>query len=234
MLRISNPHQSGGSGIPEITRLRLGSLEPFTLDEELLNALAESQTFCRHLHLPMQSGDDAVLASMRRGHRAEDFVRVCDLAREVLGDDLHLSSDVMVAFPGEDAAAFHNTMTIMEKVRLGRVHVFPYSPRKGTTAVNLPGRVSHETSSERVKTAMALGESLLDRYASRFVGRNLSVLIEDSLSENNDENSFTGYTRNFVSAIVRSESGIEVGREIEARMTKCSGGKLSGVNGVKI
>ena len=212
------------SGIPGLTRLRLGSLEPFTLDAELLSALAESQIFCRHLHLPMQSGDDAVLARMKRGHKADDFVRVCDLAREALSDDLHISSDVMVAFPGEDGAAFENTLKMMDKVRLGRVHVFPYSPRKGTVAEKFPNRIPHKTASERVKSAITLGESLLERYSSRFVGQNLSVLIEES----DGEGSFTGYARNFISAAVRSSSEIKSGTEINAHMTEYSGGKLRG------
>ena len=213
------------SGIQGLARLRLGSLEPFTLDRPLLNALAESPIFCRHLHLPMQSGDDATLSRMRRGHKADDFARVCDLAREALGDDLHISSDVMAAFPGEDDAAFENTLKMMERVGLGRVHVFPYSPRKGTEAACFP-QVSPEKSSERVKAAMTLGESLLERYASRFAGRSLSVLTED---RNEDGSHFTGYTRNFVSAIVRSESEIEAGKEIETLITESSGGKLFGV-----
>jgi len=172
----------------------------------------------------MQSGDDAILARMRRGHKAEDFERVCDLAREALGDDLHVSSDVMAGFPGEDDAAFENTLKTMEKARLGRIHVFPYSVRKGTEAEKFTGRVPNKTVSERVKAAIVLGESLLARYSSRFVGQNLSVLIE----ENAGDGYFTGYTRNYISAIVRSEAEIEAGTEIVACMTDYSDGKLRG------
>ena len=214
------------SGIPGLMRLRLGSLEPFMLDAELLGALAESPIFCRHLHLPLQSGDEAVLARMRRGYTAEDFERTCDLAREELGDDLHISSDVMTAFPGESDAAFENTLKIMERTGLGRVHVFPYSPRKGTEAANFPDRVPPQTASERTKAAMTLGESLLDRYSSRFVGRDLSLLIEN---RNDKEGPFSGYTRNFVSAEVNSESEIAAGTEINVRVTECSSGVLFGV-----
>jgi len=217
------------SCIPGLTRLRIGSLEPFALDKELLSAFTESPVFCRHLHLPMQSGDDAVLARMRRGYKAEDFLRVCDLAKEALGDDLHISSDVMAAFPGEDDAAFENTLTVMKKAQLGRVHVFPYSARKGTAAASFPDRVSNKTASERVKAAIALGDSLLERYASRFVGRSLSVLIEDPLTENNGEISFTGYGRNFVSCLVSSESELEAGKEVKVSIKKCFSGKLFGV-----
>jgi threonylcarbamoyladenosine tRNA methylthiotransferase MtaB len=212
------------SVIPGLARLRLGSIEPFTLDPGLLNALAESPVFCRHLHLPMQSGDDAILARMRRGHKAEDFARVCDLAREALGGDLHVSSDVMVAFPGEDDKAFENTLSMMERVRLGRVHVFPYSPRKGTEAARFT-RIPHKTASERASVAVALGESLLGSYSSRFVGQTISVLTEE---RSNMKSYLIGYTRNFILAKVDSEPGIEAGIEINARMTESGGGELRG------
>jgi len=161
---------------------------------------------------------------MRRGHKADDFARVCASAREALDGDLHISSDVMVGFPGEDDAAFENTLAIMERVQLGRVHVFPFSPRHGTEAAGFSDRIPPRTVSARVKVAIALGDSLLERYTSRFAGRNLSVLIEDR----NDAGCFTGYTRNFVSAAVRSESEIEPGTEIVACMTERGGGKLFG------
>jgi threonylcarbamoyladenosine tRNA methylthiotransferase MtaB len=229
------------SSVPGVSRLRLGSLEPFALDGELLDALARSPLFCRHLHLPMQSGDDKILAGMKRGHGADDFARVCELAREALGgDDLHISSDVLVAFPGEDEAAFRKTLALMEKVRLGRVHVFPYSPRKGTAAAAFPGRVAPEAASARAAEAIALGESLLTRYSSRFVGRDLSILVEDNAENNVEDNIMqevngrrilAGYTKNFVKAVVMSESAVEAGQEVEARMTGCCKGELRGVTG---
>jgi threonylcarbamoyladenosine tRNA methylthiotransferase MtaB len=206
-----------------LTRLRLGSLEPFALDDDLLDALASSSVFCTHLHLPLQSGDDTILLRMRRGYAAGDFVRVCDRAREKLGEDLHISSDILVAFPGETEEAYCRTLDLMRRAELGRVHVFPYSPRRGTEAAGFPGRVSPKVVSERVAGAISLGEDLLAHYASRFVGRDLSVLIEDGSED------FSGYTRNFVSAIVRTGKPVTAGQEIEARMVDCARGELKGI-----
>ncbi|MDR1977307.1 MAG: MiaB/RimO family radical SAM methylthiotransferase [Synergistaceae bacterium] len=223
------------SDIPGLTRLRLGSLEPFALDDELLDALAASPSFCPHLHLPLQSGDDEVLSRMRRGYTADAFARVCDRAREKLGDDLHISSDVLVAFPGESEKAFRGTLALMRRVGLGRVHVFPYSPRIGTVAAGFPDQIPPPAAAERMKLAMAEGEELLTRYASRFVGRDLSVLIETVENAEDDgegdgdgeERVFAGYTRNFVSARVQGIPKPD-GGELEARMTRCVKGELRG------
>ena len=85
----------------------------------LLEALADCPVFCPHLHLPLQSGDDEILALMRRGYDGDAFARVCDAARARLGDDLHISSDILVGFPGEGETAFQNTLSLMRKVGLG-------------------------------------------------------------------------------------------------------------------
>jgi threonylcarbamoyladenosine tRNA methylthiotransferase MtaB len=200
------------SATPGLRRLRLGSLEPFALDDDLLDTLAESSVFCPHLHLPLQSGDDGVLRRMRRGHTADDYARVCDRARSKLGDDLHISGDVLVAFPGEDDRAFRGTLDLMKRAGLGRTHVFPFSPRRGTEAAAFADRVAPQVASERVKIAITLGEDLLQRYASRFVGRNLLVLY--------------GYTGHFVALAPNPEVwGID-GGEIEVRVTDCRKGEL--------
>jgi threonylcarbamoyladenosine tRNA methylthiotransferase MtaB len=224
------------SALPGLTRLRLGSMEPFALlssspEDGLLDALAESPAFCPHLHLPLQSGDDEILARMRRGHAADDFARVCERAREKLGDDLHISSDVLVGFPGESDAAYRRTLDLMRRTALGRVHVFPYSPRKGTEAAGFPDRVPPGVASERVEGAISLGTKLLKDYASRFVGRDLPVLAEKV-----EENFFRGYTRNFISAVARfrpelfpGEDLVSAGKEITIRVTGWGDGELQGL-----
>ena len=101
--------------IEGLKRLRFGSIEPFAVDGRLLDAIAETETFCRHLHLPLQSGDDGVLAAMKRGYTAEGFRRITDSIRERLGSDIHLSTDLMVGFPGEDEKAFENSIGFVRR-----------------------------------------------------------------------------------------------------------------------
>ena len=179
------------SMIDELHRLRLGSLEPFCLNDELLSALSECDAFCPHLHLPLQSGDDEVLSRMRRGYSAADFVRVCEHARRVIGDDLHISSDILVGFPGESESAFMNTLNVMRLAGLGRVHVFPYSERRGTLAANMSGQIPHAEKISRTSRAIALGQELYTDYVKKFVGRKAEILIE----KNN-----TGHTRHYIEA----------------------------------
>lgn len=166
------------SGINNLKRLRLGSLEPFCLNDELLNALAECKAFCHHLHLPLQSGDDEILASMRRGYTAEDFVKLCAKVRSVISDDIHISSDILVGFPGESDSAFSNTLNVMRESGLGRVHVFPYSARKGTLAEGMSRQIPHDVKISRTSQAISLGRKLYSDYAERFTGRNVEILIE--------------------------------------------------------
>ena len=184
------------SKISGLKRLRLGSLEPFCLDDNLLGALSDCEAFCPHLHLPLQSGDDEILSSMRRGYKASEFVDVCYNARKKISDDLHISSDILVGFPGESDEAFTNTLNVMRDSGLGRVHVFPYSERQDTVASRMPDKVSHETKISRTSQAIELGRELYNDYAKNFVGQDVEVLIE----QNN-----TGHTRHYIDALCEGQ-----------------------------
>ena len=212
------------SSVPGLERLRLGSLEPFSLNGELLNALAESPLFCPHLHLPLQSGDDGVLSLMRRGYTADGFLRVCDRARERLGGDLHISSDVLVGFPGEGDGAFQNTLSLMRRAGLGRVHVFPFSTRHGTIAERLPAKVPAPVREARAAEASALGKELLQRYAEKFLGRESAVLAEE---EKGGQGS--GHTPHFLEALWNAEENSPAPNTlIRFRAESATGGILRG------
>ncbi|QTX33165.1 MiaB/RimO family radical SAM methylthiotransferase [Aminithiophilus ramosus] len=168
------------ASVKGLKRLRFGSLEPFALDDSLLALLAASPVFSPHLHLPLQSGDDEVLVRMRRGYGAADFRALVGRLRRLWGDDLHISTDLLVGFPGETEAAFGRSLDLLQALNLGRLHVFPFSPRKGTEAASLPGRLSPEVLRERCRRAIDLGERLLSRYARRWVDREVQVVVENS------------------------------------------------------
>jgi threonylcarbamoyladenosine tRNA methylthiotransferase MtaB len=112
---------------PGLGRLRLSSIEVNHLDEELVAALRETPTACRHLHVPLQSGDDRVLEAMGRRYRVQTYLR-----RAALADGFNLTTDVIVGFPTEDELAFRNTLGVVVEAGITKVHVFPYSPRPGT------------------------------------------------------------------------------------------------------
>ena len=161
-----------------IKRLRFGSLEPFSIGDDLLEALSASRIFCRHLHLPVQSGDDGILRKMGRGHTAQDFLDLTRRLRSALGDDLHISTDAMCAFPTESESAFRNTLDLLTAARIGRVHGFRYSPRPGTPAAAMRGQVPPDVAADRVRRLCAAGAASLAREAERWVGRRSEVLFE--------------------------------------------------------
>ncbi|MDR1965557.1 MAG: tRNA (N(6)-L-threonylcarbamoyladenosine(37)-C(2))-methylthiotransferase MtaB [Synergistaceae bacterium] len=181
------------SRIEGVRRLRLGSLEPFSLTEELLRAAAESEAFCRHLHLPVQSGDDGVLASMRRGYSSSDFARIVGMARDCLGDETHISTDLIVGFPGEGEEAFSNSMRLLEDLSVGKVHVFPFSPRRGTEAASMGAEVPRRVVKERVERALRLSGELAAAYASKWIGKTDSILVENA-----DSGTASGWSRHYV------------------------------------
>lgn len=177
--------------IDGLKRLRLGSIEPFCLDDELINALADCNAFCHHLHIPLQSGDDAILSAMRRGYKAEDFIRICENLRRKISQDIHISTDILTGFPGENDTAFNNTLDVMRASKLGRVHVFPFSPRNGTTAANMSGQITHSVKIQRVAKAISLGRELFNSYAKSFIGHDIEILIEHDGK---------GHTRHYIEA----------------------------------
>ncbi len=168
------------AGTPGVERIRFGSLEPFSVDGTLLRVLSETPAFCRHLHLPLQSGDDGILARMRRGHTAGDFLDLIARIRRSLGEDVHISTDVLVGFPGETPEAFENTLRVLERAGIGRTHAFPFSPRKGTPAASYPDRVPDETLSARVHCVRDVSDERLAAYGRRFPGGTVRILVERS------------------------------------------------------
>ena len=158
--------------VPGLARLRLSSVEVNHLSAELLAALRETTTVGRHLHVPLQSGDDGVLRAMRRRYTAASYLR-----KVAAVSDFNLTTDVIVGFPGEDEDAFRRTLTAIEQAGITKVHVFPYSPRPGTATATedpVPAAVKKERSA-RVRARSH--EALLRRWREK-VGREDVVLVD--------------------------------------------------------
>lgn len=168
------------ANVPGILRIRFGSIEPFALDEELISSLARTPSFCPHLHIPLQSGDDKVLAGMRRGYDASGFARVVERVRALWPADIHFSTDLLVGFPGETDEAFGRSLELVRKLGFGKLHVFPYSKRPGTAAAELEEQVPEAAVRKRCEEGIATGEELLGRFASTFLGSTVPVLVEKS------------------------------------------------------
>jgi len=157
---------------PGLARLRLSSIEVNHLDEELVAALRETPNACRHLHVPLQSGDDGVLDAMGRRYRAQTFLR-----RIAVAEGFNVTTDVIVGFPAEDERAFRNTLTVVAQAGITKVHVFPYSPRPGTRTADedaVPTAVKRERS-ERVRELSR--EQTVRRWSEK-IGREDVVLVD--------------------------------------------------------
>ncbi|HAH68723.1 MAG TPA: tRNA modifying enzyme, partial [Synergistaceae bacterium] len=176
--------------IEGLKRLRFGSIEPFAVDGELLDAIAKTETFCRHLHLPLQSGDDSVLAAMRRGYTTGGFREITDNIRDKLGNEIHLSTDLMVGFPGEDEEAFEKSIKFIKDIGFGKVHVFNYSPREGTDAALMQCPPEKDVR-KRMERALSTAETLHRDYCSRWIGKEVEILVEEKT-----EGIVRGLTRN--------------------------------------
>ena len=161
-------------GIP---RLRLSSLEPMDVDEPLIEEIADHPRLCHHLPLPLQSGDDNVLAAMGRGYTTADYRHLVRRLRDAW-PDVAVTTDVMVAFPGETDEQFQRTVHFAREMTFSRVHVFPYSSRPGTPAAACGNRVPTHIASQRTQHMLAVARHLARQAARVWVGETVSVLFE--------------------------------------------------------
>ena len=143
--------------VDEISKMRVklqfGSIEPFSIDDDFLNAvrkLSDESNFSPPLHIPLQSGDDGILARMKRGYNRDEYLAIIDRVRKILGE-IPISTDLIVGFPGETENAFQNSINVLKEIGFCKVHVFPYSARENTLASNYKDRIPNETVSNRVK-----------------------------------------------------------------------------------
>jgi threonylcarbamoyladenosine tRNA methylthiotransferase MtaB len=158
---------------PGLRRLRLSSIELNHVNDALIEALRDTPTVARHLHVPLQSGDDQVLRAMRRRYTSATYLRKL----EPLAADFNLTSDVIVGFPTEDEAAFERTLATVERAGLSRVHVFPYSPRPGTATAS-DDCVPHAEKKERGARLRALSHELERRRWRSKLGARDMVLVD--------------------------------------------------------
>ena len=205
------------AAVAGIDRVRLSSLEPKHCTDRLIELLATNPKVCPHLHLSLQSGSEGVLRRMKRAYTAGEYRAAVRRLRErvpVLG----LTTDVITGFPGETEAEHRDSMDFIREMGFSRLHVFPFSPRKGTPAATLPGQVPKGVKERRSHELIALGEELALQFQQRFVGRTLAVLAEAEAEAETEPGWLAGYTANYIR--VRLPAGAELkGTVIPVRIT---------------
>ena len=164
------------STINGIGRIRLSSIEPWEVSDALLEAM-QSPKVCRHLHIPLQSGDDDTLLAMNRPYTAAQYIQIVDRVRRAISG-IAVTTDVIVGFPGETEQAFANTRSLVDAIGFSRLHVFRYSPRKRTSAASLPYHISADEKKRRAEEISDLGTNTQRRFASSLIGQQLEVLVE--------------------------------------------------------
>lgn len=163
--------------IPGLCRLRLSSIEPMEYTTELIESVVSSDRVCPHLHMPLQSGSDKILARMRRPYDLNKYWDLLERLHDKI-PNLAVTTDVIVGFPGETDEDHNSTLEFVNSCGFAAVHVFPYSKRKGTPAADYPDQVLKKTKEQRVKDLMAVARVSRDTFIRRFIGKPVEVLIE--------------------------------------------------------
>lgn len=211
-----------------VDRLRLSSIEPGEITERMLALLRRGDHLCRHLHVPLQSGDDGILRAMNRTYGREFYRALMErIVREV--PDCAVGADVMAGFPGEDERAFANTLRLIEDLPLAYLHVFPYSRRPGTAAADFPDLVGDGEKKTRAAVLRDLGSRKRQAFASRFVGREVMVLLEDRRDR---ETGFrSGFSGEYVPVVVTDGEERHVNRMVPVVPRETREGRLVGAIG---
>lgn len=204
-------------------RLRIGSVEPNEVSEELLNLMAQSKSICPHLHLPLQSGSDSVLNRMGRPYTAAFFRNLMAKISDAM-PDAFIGADVIAGFPGETEAEFNDTVHLCEELPFSDLHVFPYSSRPGTGAASMPGHVPARIVTERAARLRSIAALKKRSFMERFVGSEEDVLVQKFDTETGR---CRGFSRNYIvvaftgkEAFVNSEIRVKI---VQSDGTICSG-----------
>lgn len=185
-----------------IGRIRLSSLHPGELTDELLGVWSASPNVMPHLHLSLQSGSNEILHAMRRGYTAEEYSDAVERARAALNDPA-LTTDVIVGFPGETNALFEESLEFCKKVGFSKMHVFTFSPRPKTPAATMPDQVNGALATERSERLRTLGDTMALDFHRRFLDRSIDVLVEGVKG-----GSATGYSEHYVPVEFPAENAL--------------------------
>jgi threonylcarbamoyladenosine tRNA methylthiotransferase MtaB len=181
-----------------VTRLRLSSLQPHQISPGLIGLWRDSR-LCPHFHLSLQSGSDTVLKRMKRRYNIDDYRRVVLLIRDLV-PDVAITTDVIVGFPGETDAEFQETLDFYRQMQFARIHVFPFSSRPGTEAVDMPQQVPADVKKQRGQQMLALAKENALSFRKRFLGRTMNVLWEKQSG-----GVWSGLTSNYIKVYARSD-----------------------------
>ena len=189
------------TNIPDLKSLRISSIEESEIDDHLITLLETKSNLAKHLHIPLQSGSNHILKLMNRKYTREQFIERVKQIKQLI-PDIMISGDVIVGFPQESDEDFKDTYSLCEEC-FDMLHVFPYSQRPGTVAARMDGQISPQVKKERSNKLLELSNKLYERYASRFIGQYITVLVE---KYDEKEQAYVGHTSNYLEVKILKES----------------------------
>ena len=190
-----------------ISRIRLGSLEPKIITEEFMQRLVKLEKICHHFHLSLQSGCNETLKRMNRKYTVSEVEEIISRLRKYYNDVI-LTTDIIVGFPGETEEEFNKTYEFLKKAKLYKMHVFQYSPRKGTRASVMPGQVDGNIKEMRSKKLIQLSNENEKYYHDKLIGKTVEVLFEDK-EVDNGVTYYKGHTQNYILIKYRTDENLE-------------------------
>ena len=201
--------------VPGLERIRLGSIEPTEITPELLQVMASNPKVCPHLHIPLQSGSGYILEKMNRPYTPLEFSQRIKHVRQMVSD-IGITTDIMVGFPGESPEDFTASYKFVQQMGFSRLHVFPYSPRRGTPAAGFMDQVPYQTKKKRALKLDQLGRQLALNFHKKHLGLTLPVLIEHK--RDGDTSLLTGYTGNYIRVVLEGDDVLQ-GRIVPVTIT---------------
>ena len=189
--------------IKEISRIRISSIEPNNLTEEIIDIIGNSERLCHHFHIPLQSGDDEVLKSMRRKYNTEQFKSTVERINKAI-PEAGIGFDVIVGYPNEDANSFNNTFSFLKDMSFSYLHVFTFSPRLDTPAFSMKRISPFKEIEERSQLLRELSNNKKLSFLKSAVGKNYNVLFEES----EKDNMIFGFTENYIRVAIKKEANL--------------------------
>ena len=189
--------------IQGIQRIRLGSIEPLLITEEFVERLKKLEKICHHFHLSLQSGCDETLKRMNRRYTTEQFKEIVRLLRGAYSD-VNLTTDIIVGFPGETDEEFNKTYQFLKEIKFYKMHIFKYSPRKGTKAAVMPNQINGGIKEERSKKLIELSDRNEIEYNKSYIGKNVEVLFEEE-----KDGMYKGHTQNYIMVYCQSKENLD-------------------------
>ena len=189
--------------IEGIERIRLGSIEPLLITPEFVSRLEKLEKVCHQFHLSLQSGCDETLKRMNRRYTTEQFQEITKLLRKTFEDAI-LTTDIIVGFPGESEEEFEKTYEFLKEIKFYKMHVFKYSPRKGTKAAVMPNQIDGNKKEERSRRLIELSNKNEKAYNQQYIGKEVEVLFEEE-----KDGVWQGHTKNYILAHYKTEENLE-------------------------